>query len=333
MKQILYLTFILLTVTINSIVAQDIHFSQAYASPLLLNPATTGNKDDYRFVFNYKNQWSTIGNAYKTMFTSIDLVPFRMKNKNGFLGTGLSFYADKAGKSNLGTTQIDLSISYTIKLNVTSFLAGGLQIGYLQKTINTSNLRWDNQFNGTTYDPTLSSGEDDFSYKSNSVDFAGGLLWSFLPNDENKLNAGVSVFHINKPNQSFSKTDNDRLNTKFILHGNAELKINNRNTYILPVLIMTSQNRLNELETGALVKFGLGLNSRYTGLRKSSSISWGALYRVKDAVILVMNVNYKNTLSFGFSYDVNVSKLRSATKARGGLELFLSYSGWFDKTN
>ena len=49
--------------------AQDLHFSQYFNTPLLVNPANTGfNPDyDYRLGGNYRNQWANVGNPYKTM--------------------------------------------------------------------------------------------------------------------------------------------------------------------------------------------------------------------------------------------------------------------------
>ena len=49
--------------------AQDLHFSQYFNAPILVNPANTGfNPDnDYRIGGNYRNQWSAVGSPYKTM--------------------------------------------------------------------------------------------------------------------------------------------------------------------------------------------------------------------------------------------------------------------------
>src|ERR1035441_5781184 len=38
--------------------AQDIHFTQFFSNPLILNPAQTGNfNGNYRVGFNFKGQW------------------------------------------------------------------------------------------------------------------------------------------------------------------------------------------------------------------------------------------------------------------------------------
>ncbi len=44
--------------------AQDLHFSQYFNSPFLVNPANTGFIPDgeYRLGINYRNQWASLGN-------------------------------------------------------------------------------------------------------------------------------------------------------------------------------------------------------------------------------------------------------------------------------
>lgn len=323
------IVLIILIICCSSIViAQDIHFSQSFLSPLTLNPACTGNNGDYRFVGNYKDQWRSVSNTYKTVFASADIVPVR--KKDGFIGIGLSFYNDKAGKSDLGTTQINIPVSYTARINRVHFLTGAVQAGYTQKSINTNNLKWDNQYDGSSYDPNLPTGEGSFTEKKSFMDLTAGLLWSYIPDKENKISLGTSVLHINNPNQSYTGNP-DALKAKIVVHGSGEIKLNKRNGYIVPILLYTNQGKLNEVNAGGMIKYGLGLDSKYTGVNKSSSISFGALYRVKDAIIILVNMEYKRAFTFGFSYDINVSRLTAASKGRGGMELCIAYSGFFNK--
>ena len=54
------LCIILATVTVSGY-AQDIHFSQFYASPLTMNPAMTGMMDGtFRATAQYREQWSSL---------------------------------------------------------------------------------------------------------------------------------------------------------------------------------------------------------------------------------------------------------------------------------
>ena len=63
-----------------------------------------------------------------------------------------------------------------------------------------------------------------------------------------------------------------------------------------------------------------------------TTISAGAFYRWNDAVIPMVKLTH-NGLSAGFTYDVNVSSLKTASYGRGGFELTLSYTGFFKNEN
>lgn len=309
--------------------AQDIHFSQVISSPLMLNPASSGNTDGiFRFNCNYKDQWRSVSKPYKTIFAAADYVVFRKKKSGSSLGIGLSFYNDKAGTSKFTTNQTNLMLAYNIKLNKYNFLAAGLGFGFAQKNISFDGLKWDNQFNGIAYDANLSTGETSYSQKVSYLDFSGGLLWNVISDSKDKLSIGVSAFHLNKPNQAFSNSYRDPLDMKFIIHADAQLKIGQKNSSLAPMIVYTNQGKLNELLIGGMLKYDLGLESRYTGANKTSYVSIGALYRMKDAIIVLVNIDYKQVYKIGFSYDVNASGLTSVSKGRGGMEIHLGYTGF-----
>ncbi|HMZ89019.1 MAG TPA: type IX secretion system membrane protein PorP/SprF, partial [Chitinophagales bacterium] len=47
--------------------AQDIHFSQFFAAPILVNPANTGNFiGSARIGLNYRDQWGSVTIPYRT---------------------------------------------------------------------------------------------------------------------------------------------------------------------------------------------------------------------------------------------------------------------------
>ena len=52
---------LILTMSVLSTAAQDIHFSQYYSAPLTINPALTGGfAGDYRAGVNYRTQWGSV---------------------------------------------------------------------------------------------------------------------------------------------------------------------------------------------------------------------------------------------------------------------------------
>ena len=58
----------------------------------------------------------------------------------------------------------------------------------------------------------------------------------------------------------------------------------------------------------------------------------GTFYRRNDAVIPVIKLDYYN-LAVGLTYNVNISKLRTASQFRDGFELTLSYKSFLNIRN
>ena len=120
MRRLTHYTLLLLALTLASYAsfAQDIHFSQFHSAPLFLNPALTGiNGANYRFVANYKTQWNGLA-PYNTVAASYDMNIFKKAGTRGnFGGIGVFFFTDKAGDSELRTTQANLNLSYTVMLS------------------------------------------------------------------------------------------------------------------------------------------------------------------------------------------------------------------------
>jgi peptidoglycan-associated lipoprotein len=67
--------------------AQDIHFTQFYATPQTLNPALTGvSEGSYRFTGIYRNQWSSVTIPYVTYGASFDIRILQSDGRAGFGG-------------------------------------------------------------------------------------------------------------------------------------------------------------------------------------------------------------------------------------------------------
>jgi type IX secretion system PorP/SprF family membrane protein len=161
--------------------AQDIHFSQINNTPLILNPSLTGNFDgDVRAVINAKQQWQSITIPYQTLAASLDMSLFRKKWKEDYMGAGLSFFTDKAGDASMGTTQVNASLSFNRGIDKKNNVLFGIEGGWGQRSFDITKLTWDNQYNGSAFDPTLPSNEpptvnNNFSY----IDFAAGGSWAY----------------------------------------------------------------------------------------------------------------------------------------------------------
>lgn len=299
--------------------AQDIHYSQFNASPQNLNPAQAGLFDgDWRFVGNFRSQWSVIPVPYRTFSIAAD-TRLNTKLKNDVPAAGLIINTDKSGDSKFTTTQILVSGAYIKKLNKdsTHFVSLGIQPGVTTKSFNVAALTFDEQYDDG-YDASLPSGENFPKTRMTYFDMGAGLGYLWRKNHRTLVNIGVSTLHINRPKQSFFNNDDIRLDMKTCLSGIAEFPIAAQ-LDLLPTFMYQRQGKFQETVVGLFGKYHLKPVNGMT-----TAVSLGGFYRMKDAFILVANMDYKN-FNVGLSYDINTSKLIEATNRRGGFEISVIY--------
>jgi len=305
--------------------AQDIHFSQFDETPLQLNPANAGTSYDLRFIGNYKSQWQSVNAPFKTIAFSGDGQLLRKKKNH--LGLGLTLFSDNSG-SQLKTFQANLSLSAIINLNDHNSLSAGLMGGFAQRSSTGNAFTWSNQYNGQAYDATLPTGEPGQIANYSFLDLGAGLQYTYgskemymSANNAKRVTLGVSVFHPHQPAYSYY-ANGTKLYAKLVFHGDAAIGIKNTNLVLKPSYIVFVQGPAKEITPGLLFQYLLNSASKYTTYKKFTAFSLGAYYRANDALIACAKFEYNN-YALGFSYDVNLSKLRTVSSTRGGFELSL----------
>lgn len=328
MKRILIV--LIVSVSFLSVKAQDIHFSQMIYSPLNLNPAMAGANYDMQAIINYKSQWSSVASPYKTMGASFDMRINNKKAKKGFMAAGLNVFNDQSGDAKLATTNAGLSLAYHIFLNGRSTLGGALYGGYGQRSISPGALTWGNQFNGVNYDSSIPTGENPTVLKKSYFDAGAGVVYTFKKserymtgNDQRAVTAGVSAFHVNKPNYSFY--DRDRMQMRIAVFATALIGLGNSHLSAMPAIYFNRQGPTQEILVGSYIKKMIKEQSKYTSLMQASAVSLGVFYRNRDAVIIKLLLE-KASWSGGVAYDVNVSSLSEVSKRKGGFEIFIRFT-------
>jgi type IX secretion system PorP/SprF family membrane protein len=302
--------------------AQDSHWSQYNSSPQNLNPAQTGLFDgDWRIAGNYRNQWASVANVpFNTYSFSGDRRLKTAKPRTYAPALGLLINSDKSGDSKLKSTQIYVSAAYIKKLNKdsTHFLSIGVQPGITNKNFNSTTISFDEQFDGSKYNPGLSSGENIPSNSLTYFDVGAGAAYYWQKTSRQKLNIGFSAFHLNKPKQSFYDNGSSKLDVKYNISGIAEIPLAER-FGILPSVLYQRQGEHKELLMGLFGKY------YFTNIDQlTTALSLGAFVRTKDAYAVMLNMEYQR-FNVGLSYDVNYSKLTAATNNRGAFELSVVY--------
>jgi len=321
-NRILYI-MIVISLCLNCIKAytQDIHFSQYWNTTMLVNPAFTGDiSQTSRFNLLYRDQWHAVTtNPYRTVAFSND-----WKLHKGKLALGLFLLNDRVGDAHMNTTQIHASIATKIDVNKTTSVRFGFIGAYSQQALDLSDLTWNSQYDGKIINPEVASGETDYR-KNRYFDLSAGLLWKHVMENKQEWNIGIGAYHLTRPKYTYL-SNSGILPIRWNITADFGLPIgDNSNLTIHPSLLFMKQGSLTECNIGLYAKNKLGLNSKYTGVYKNSFVSYGGYYRVSDAVIAYLKYDYNNLYSLALSYDFNVSKFRTATKARGSYELSVQF--------
>jgi type IX secretion system PorP/SprF family membrane protein len=307
-----------------SLHAQDLHFSQFFNSPLTTNPANTGfiPDADFRLGANYRNQWSTIMTVpYKTTSIFGDAQLFRDKLENGWLGIGGLLLSDEAGTGSLRSTKIYGSIAYHQQIGNSSLLSAGFNVGWANKRIDQSKLKFPDQFDGKFFDNPFTAVTLN-STSASYMDVQAGMNYAYFPQENVYINAGYSIHHVNRPKETFfnDNTNNGRIPMRHIGFLNAILKVNER-VIINPNIYFTTQAKSSELV--------LGMNGNYNlSEYGEKQLVAGLYYRLGDAIAPMVGIEVNN-LKITFSYDATMSSLNKYNNYRGASEISIVKKGLY----
>lgn len=308
-----------------SLEAQDLHFSQYFNSPLTTNPANTGfiPDADYRIGAQYRNQWSNVMTVpYKTMSVFGDAQLFRDRLETGWLGVGGVILSDVAGAGSLRSTKVYGSVAYHQMLGYSSLISAGFNVGYAEKRIDASKLKFPDQFDGEFFDGSLPTSGLPTNNSTRYFDLQAGMNYAYFPQENVYINAGYSIQHVNKPRETFygDKSEAGIIPMRHIAFANAILKVHEK-VILSPNAYFSIQSKATEIMGGLLANYNLSEAGEF-------QLVGGAYYRHKDAVMPMVGFEVKN-LRFLFSYDVTTSSLSNFNNSRGAMEFSLIKKGFY----
>lgn len=325
MNRIILISIVCLFLASLGVKGQDIHYTQFTLQPLQQSPAFAGNFDgEHRFAALYRNQWATVAVPYNTFGFGYDVKVYSTKKFNSFLGSGVNMFYDQAGDSRLRTLHAQIPLSYTLFFPIgkgnSLKIGAGLSVGMLNKSINTSQLQFDNQYSGDIFDPNIPIAENFGNLGFTKIDIGMGYQLGVNVQDNFEIGMGFGIHHLNKIEESF-------------LDAGVGIALSPR--FAMPVYIKAQlaplwdlrfdylyqeQNTLSEHNFGAIASYYLKKDGPAI-----TAIEFGSYYRWKDALSGIVRYR-KNNLLVGFSYDANLSDLRAASNSYGGVELGLVYT-------
>ncbi|MBX2945004.1 MAG: type IX secretion system membrane protein PorP/SprF [Cyclobacteriaceae bacterium] len=317
--RLIFSTLVIGLVSLVSLQAQDIQFSQYYQAPLYLNPGFAGITPQQRVAINHRVQWPNLPQAFATYAVSYDIFVDELRSGFGFLAT-----TDKMGSAGWRTTTAGLLYSYKVKLTDNWVFSPGLYFGYGTNGIDRSRLRLGDglefERDGQYYsiDP-----DQDRIGRQSYFDFgSGALLYS------RSFWIGTAFHHMNQPNLSVLG-DVSRLPMKGTVHTGLRINLSDgtfrsssyRISYLTPSIMYRWQGKsFSQLDAGLNyhidpVSVGIWYRGKPWEKNVSNNIS-------SDALIIQLGLYMKN-LNIGYSYDFTVSELQ--TTSGGAHEISLVY--------
>ncbi len=335
--------------------AQDIHFSQYYASPLTLNPALVGKFDGtWRATGIYRGQWFLPKDIqpFSTVSASVDFGLLKDKMKGNVLGVGLvatndmqNFMAvsgDPSGaangkKSTINTTKIALALGYTLGFGKNK--STQLSIGF-QPAVEFRKLNFDYTFD-KGFNPDLSytaanSGEQLAFPSKTTFNFNAGLFFNTKPLDWMTFYAGYSMFNIARPTDTYLQTsitagNNYKRPFRHAASAGFEFELKKK-FLIIPGAYFQYMAKATETDLGVTLGYKI-LNTD----EKSAILFLGCWGRVGRDIIPKIGFEY-NKFRFGAAFDVRLTQLQKDTKSAiaqssqpMAFEISLAYIGGLTK--
>lgn len=270
--------------------AQDPEFTQFYANPLYLNPAFAGTHRCPRISLNYRNQWPALSGTFVTQSASYDQHVDAL-----YGGLGLMVVSDKAGKGILTTNRISGIYSYQVKISRSFSVRVGAEATFFQRSLDWSRLTF-----GDMIDPrrgfVYETGDIPRGGSVSGVDISAGILGF-----SDVFFIGIAAHHLNEPDESVIAGASP-IPMKLTGHAGAVIPLGNSKysdvASISPNILYRQQAGFTQLNMGLYMRKG--------------AMTGGVWYRNKDAFIVSLGFQ-TDVVKFGYSYDVTVSKLGTAT--------------------
>ena len=293
-----YIALIPLLLLCLSMQAQDPMFSQFYASPLNLNPGLAGSVIQPRLIFNSRMQWTKLPNSFNTYAVSADYLVEDWSSAFGIL-----VMTDKAGSVNLRNTSVGGTYAAKVRITEGWVFSPGVTFGYASRSIDFDKLVFGDQIihNGPTTDDAIGhlGNQSYFDFSSGAVIY-NRTFW-----------AGVSGYHLNKPNYSMLGEDAE-LAMRLSVHGGFRIPIRHATlsksklSSFAPSFIYKSQGEFKQFDIGANIIFDpVMVGLWYRGIPTNKNYNQKAS---QDAVVFILGLNLQ-FIEVGYSYDFTISDI------------------------
>lgn len=301
--------------------AQDLHYSQFYNTPQIINPGLTGIfNGDHRFITSLRDQWRFVPVPWFTFSGAYDRQFYSKKTQKYFLGAGAIFNYDRQGDSHLNLSSLNLSGAYHRILAPRHIVSGGIQLGIATRGFDTRALTWDKQWNGDAFDPTSASFEN---FKNLErvvfVESGLGLNYRYQVHSRTFAEAGISGLHLLPEKTAFYSKDGIKIPIRSTYNILANMQVMQK-LDLQGHILHQIQDKYNETIIGGLAKIYL---SQRRG--KEYQLHLGLGYRTSGSYFPTVAFQI-NQYFASISYDIDTNEFNDILRNNsGGPEIHFRY--------
>jgi type IX secretion system PorP/SprF family membrane protein len=284
--------------------AQDAHWTQLNTLRSIQNPAENGKDSALDVSLAYRNQWSSLMNAFSTVGLNVNT-----NLPKGF-GVGLTVLDDRAGSAGWHQSSAYLNGSYGVNVKRVH-LRAGLGVGFQQHSFDPTKAIFPDQIgNDLTINPTVMQ----FSTSPQASGFFASYgFYSSIPVLGKFLELGFN--HDNFLNPSLSFLGHPGYYTTGRWNAFVTYPVNIGSFYTLkPYVSHMKQAEIEQTLIGSNISYRKGSNTFFGGLG----------YRLQNAITAQVGAEWKQFRA-GIAYDYTVGSLSQNAPNTNGFEFMIGY--------
>lgn len=196
-------------------------------------------------------------------------------------------------------------------------MGAGFQGTFVSKRLDVTKVLFQDQLTPLGFTGVTSEIFDSRQINLSYFDLNAGVLYNGSTNGYNNFYIGASMYHINRPKESF-QGGQYLLNTRTTIQAGGKIPVGSYN-YLHIAANHSMQAKAHNTVVGGAFSYNVNNNED-----DPVNVYLGAWYRFNDAAIPYIGLEFKG-IQIGASYDANTSSLKPASNTRGGMELSLIY--------
>ncbi len=295
--------------------AQDVYFSQPFATRLHTNPAFAGLLDDYSVTFSFRNQYPLLPGTFKTLQLAADLRSDERSAPGQHHGFGLLINYDRSGVGGYARLEAGGLYSYHTRLTRRLALAGGGRASYGRQSVGYGSLTFGDQLApdgsalGATAEALGTGAANYLTLGTGAVLYTENFWLSLAGQHLNRPNLGFGVLKTSLP-VLLNISTGYKL---FIVKQGPGIEVNE--VSVTPVAGFSQQGGSQRWEAGAYATAApLTLGAVYRNIAAGGSVE-------RQQALAVVAGLQTGSLRLGYSYDVGLSAL--STELGGAHEITL----------